>query len=85
MVFTRAKLQLREAEKHFKRYRYSECVLNSQESIEFSLKAIFEFLGIEYPWEHDVFAKKSSELLKKISNKLPNRAAEISRALLISD
>ena len=82
---SRSKIQLREASSHFARYRYPECVICAQDSIELGLKAIFEFLGENYSYDHDVFARDVNRLLRRLSQRLPQYTQQLSRAALISN
>jgi HEPN domain-containing protein len=54
---SRAKLEYRNARRNLKQFDYSECVENSQESIEFACKSICELNGIgvkTYKTTHDL-------------------------------
>lgn len=82
---SRSKLQLREASRHFARYKYPECVACAQESIELGLKAIFEFFSQSYSRNHDAFARNVNSLLRSLIQRLPQHAQQLSRATLISN
>jgi HEPN domain-containing protein len=76
---SKAKFYLREGEKLFQEFRYPECVSSFGASIEFALKAICAFLGVDYKWEHDV-----SRPLIRLSSVYPKLKENFSRAALIS-
>jgi HEPN domain-containing protein len=80
---SKAKLYLREAEKHFRQYRYPESMSSFQKSIEFAAKAICEFFNENYSegnkYPHDV-----SDALERLAVRTPTYKEDFSRAALVS-
>jgi HEPN domain-containing protein len=52
-----ARCALRNAREQKLHYRYSECIIRAQESIEFAGKSILQFMGIGYPPLHYIGAE----------------------------
>jgi len=74
-----ARRALRDAEKQKLQYRYPECIIRAQESIEFAGKAMLEFMGIRYDPYHYVGDK-----LEKIgaSGRRPDLKEDVARAIV---
>ena len=80
----RAKILFKEAEKYYEQFRYPMSIFSSQETIEFSLKAILRLHSFSYGETHEI-----SRSLNKLANALEGefrkeiiRAAEISATWL---
>ena len=63
---TRAYSKLDEAREHLQKWNYAESVSGSQESIEFSVKALFLASGVSFPKSHEVKESGFAELMPKI-------------------
>ncbi len=75
-----ARRALRDAMEQNLHYRYSECIIRAQESIEFAGKSMLEFMDIEYKREHYVGAE-----LERIGQKKPYLKEKVAKAIVISD
>lgn len=64
--FKRAWTKLDEAREHLRKWNYAESVSASQESIEFSVKALFLAYSITFPKSHDVRELPFVELMQRI-------------------
>ena len=71
--------QLRKAEESFKKINFPEAIDSFQDSIEFAIKAIFEFAGISYPTDHDL-----TSLIPNLIAAFSGFAQEFSRAAVVS-
>lgn len=71
--------QLRLAGEFFGKAKYPETVDCAQDAIEFSIKAIFEFAGRNYPPIHDL-----STSIPNLRNVFPAFTQELSRAAIVS-
>ncbi|MCK4731040.1 MAG: HEPN domain-containing protein [Methanophagales archaeon] len=67
----RAKILYKEAEKYYEQFRYPMSIFSSQESIEFSLKAILRLHNVSYRETHEI-----SRSLNKLANKLEGEFRE---------
>lgn len=67
----RAKILFKEAEKYYEQFRYPMSIFSSQESIEFSLKAILRLHNVSYRETHEI-----SRSLNKLANKLEGEFRE---------
>jgi len=76
---SKAKLCLREGEKYFTQFRCPECASSFEESIEFSTKAICEFLQENYKPKHDI-----SDALIELSTRFPDYKEQLTRSAWIS-
>lgn len=59
-----------QAESLLKSFKYAESVSSSIESIELNVKAIFLYLGLEYPKSHEFTDEQLLAVLKKVPEKL---------------
>ena len=75
-----ARRALRDARKQKSHYRYPECIIRAQESIEFAGKSMLEFMDIEYKREHYIGAE-----LEKIGQKKPYLKEEVAKVIVTSD
>ena len=62
----RACNRLNDGKHQFDQSHYPESVSSFQESMEFSIKAIFHFAGVKYPPEHEVFPENFRRILKNL-------------------
>jgi len=82
---SKAKRCLRSAIYFEELFRYPECISFSQDSIEFSGKAILEFFDVGYSKEHYMGRELEEYLGKKNNPVIKKLLYEISRAVVISD
>jgi HEPN domain-containing protein len=75
-----ARRALRDAKKQKLHYRYSECIISAQESIEFLGKSVLEFMDIEYKREHYI-----GDELEKVGQRKLYLKEKVARAIVISD
>lgn len=75
-----ARRALRDTREQKLHYRYPECIIRAQESIEFAGKSMLEFMDIEYKREHYIGAE-----LERIGQKKPYLKKKFARAIVISD
>ncbi len=75
-----ARRALREARKQKLHYRYPECIIRTQEGIEFAGKSMLEFMDVEYKREHYIGAE-----LERIGQKTPYLKEKVAKAMVISD
>lgn len=80
--FRRVRIKRDEAFDHLEKGNHPECILASQECMEFSLKAIFYYFSIVPKKQHEFSDEEFNKLLKKIPQDL--EYLNFSRLLLIS-
>ena len=79
-----ARRALRDAREQKLHYRYPECIIRAQESIEFAGKSILQFRGIGYQPQHYI-GEELEAIGKKEPDLKPDLKKKVARAIVISD